>query len=331
MEKFLLALFCLTLPFESVARSANVISLSQNDENSPEKVNLRPIIGILTQPSDLGEDDELIRSVYVQFLESAGARVVPIRGKKPPEYYRSIFKKINGVFFPGGKSNTTCGPYYESGKAMYDLAIKANDEGDYFPIWGTCLGLELMTVLTSGKWLMTVTDSENMTIPLTLVQGYDESRLLKNIPSNILRYLVSEPVTQNNHEFSLLVKDYMANHKLKNFYKVLATNHGRDRREFVSLIESYKYPFYASQWHPEKNAFMWTVNAAIDHSLHAIKVTQYFADFFVNEARKNYHHFDSAEEEVGQMIENYKRKPAGDTSFIVRYFFNYTQPLRYKK
>ena len=27
---------------------------------------------------------------------------------------------------------------------MLNLAIESNKKGDYFPIWGTCLGLEVM-------------------------------------------------------------------------------------------------------------------------------------------------------------------------------------------
>jgi len=29
---------------------------------------------------------------------------------------------------------------------LYKLAIKANDEGEYFPVWGTCLGFEFMLI-----------------------------------------------------------------------------------------------------------------------------------------------------------------------------------------
>ncbi|GFS15086.1 gamma-glutamyl hydrolase [Elysia marginata] len=291
---------------------------------SQNRVNNRPIIGILTEPSFSKYGDEYIRSAYVQYLESAGARVVPIRGKQPPEYYTSLFKKINGVLFPGGGANTTHGPYYESGKAMYELAIKANDQGDYFPIWGTCLGLELFTVLTAKKWLLASTDSENLTLPLTFAEGYRHSHIFKNMPDDILTYLNTEPVTQNNHKYSMLTKDFKASSSLSKFYQVLSTNHGRDNLEFVSLMEAYKYPFYASQWHPEKNVFLWSANSAINHDFHAIRVSQYMANFFVNEARKSTHQFDSAQEEAREMIENYVRKFVPTTSFIASYYFNYT-------
>lgn len=42
-----------------------------------------------------------------------------------------------------------------------------------------------------------------------------------------------------------------------------------------------KYPVYAVQWHPEKNNFVWTSKAHINHDANAVRVSQYFADFFV--------------------------------------------------
>ena len=44
-----------------------------------------------------------------------------------------------------------------------------------------------------------------------------------------------------------------------------------------------KYPFFATQWHPEKIQFEWEPKAAIDHSPDAIRVGQYMANFFVNQ------------------------------------------------
>jgi len=34
----------------------------------------------------------------------------------------------------------------KAGAYLIDLAIEANDAGDYFPVWGTCLGYELMLI-----------------------------------------------------------------------------------------------------------------------------------------------------------------------------------------
>ena len=51
----------------------------------------------------------------------------------------------------------------------------------------------------------------------------------------------------------------------------------------ILLSSAYRYPIYGSQWHPEKIAFVWKTSLAIDHSLHAQRVAQYMANFFVSE------------------------------------------------
>lgn len=49
-----------------------------------------------------------------------------------------------------------------------------------------------------------------------------------------------------------------------------------------------KYPFYGTQFHPEKNIYEWTRDEKINHSPDAVRAAQYMANFFVNEARKAY-------------------------------------------
>ena len=49
---------------------------------------------------------------------------------------------------------------------------QANDNGDYFPLWGTCLGFELLSVLTSGTdAVLSAVDAENISLPLDFVPG----------------------------------------------------------------------------------------------------------------------------------------------------------------
>ncbi len=42
---------------------------------------------------------------------------------------------------------------------------------------------------------------------------------------------------------------------------------------YISTMESKKYPYTATQWHPEKNAFEWGDKLHIPHSRGAIEVT----------------------------------------------------------
>lgn len=53
--------------------------------------------------------------------------------------------------------------------------FQANDRGDYFPVWGTCLGFEQLTVLTSGQRALTRTNTSGVCLPLNLTAGMDAS------------------------------------------------------------------------------------------------------------------------------------------------------------
>ena len=104
------------------------------------------------------------------------------------------------------------------------------------------------------------------------------------------------------------------------------TNKDREGLEFISTVEAYKYSIYATQWHPEKNVYEWqkvdgVPYEAINHSPDAILISQYMADFFVQETRKSTHKFDDPNTEQASLIWNY---PAVATSgnFVQEYFFD---------
>jgi gamma-glutamyl hydrolase len=56
------------------------------------------------------------------------------------------------LLLPGGAAefNATDG-YATAGWELYKLAKLKNDAGIYFPVWGTCLGFELLAFLSPNK------------------------------------------------------------------------------------------------------------------------------------------------------------------------------------
>ena len=74
-------------------------------------------------------------------MEAAGARAVPIHYTADEATLQTLAASVNGILLPGGGvslSNTST--YYKAGKTLYDAAVKFNDAGHPYPIWGTCLG-----------------------------------------------------------------------------------------------------------------------------------------------------------------------------------------------
>ena len=41
--------------------------------------------------------------------------------------------------------------YYIAAKSLWDMALAANAKGDFFPIWGTCLGFQTVSIMASGN------------------------------------------------------------------------------------------------------------------------------------------------------------------------------------
>ncbi|XP_028414897.1 gamma-glutamyl hydrolase-like [Dendronephthya gigantea] len=247
-----------------------------------------------------------IPASYVKFLEASGARVVPIFNNLTEDETKKLFYSINGAVFPGGKVNMLTSGYTNVSRTIFELAKATYDEGGYFPIMGMCLGHHILAMLVNGNTDDRVpTDSQNMTAPLNLPENYRDSKLFRDIPQERLRIFNGTLITSHFHIFSFPIKLFQESKELKDFYRVLTTNIDRRGVEFVSTMEARKYPFYSTQWHPEKPAFEWASEKAIPHFQESIELSQYFSNFFVQEARLSKNRFSSQKEENVAMIYNH--------------------------
>ncbi|XP_019730977.1 gamma-glutamyl hydrolase isoform X2 [Hippocampus comes] len=286
---------------------------SRNDE---------PIIGILAQDLSTPKENQnaYIAASYVKFLEAAGARVVPIMINQTDEEYRRLFKSINGVLFPGGGASIFSSGYQRSSKIFYEMALEANRRGDYFPIWGTCLGLEQLFLLTNGVSLLTRTNTTAVSLPLKFTKEAKGSRMFQGFPPELMDALALEPLTENSHRWSLAMEAFNSSNTLTSFYKVLSTNTD-GKTEFLSTVEAFDYPIYGTQWHPEKNAFEWR-RPFVAHTPSGVRVTFFMAEFFVSEARKNFHRFATEDEENQALIYNFSPvKSSAKSIFEQIYYF----------
>ncbi|CAG9861991.1 unnamed protein product [Phyllotreta striolata] len=273
--------------------------------------NETPIIGILSQPDyDYGYDT-VIAASYVKYLESAGARVLPIWINQTVDYYERVVQYTNGVLFPGGSANFTLpGGYGETARTLYKLAKEANDKNEHYPIWGTCLGFEVLPYAQTGTDAVVTCSVPHGSFTLDFKGDYRNSRLYSPLPLELLDVLTGENVTYNSHHFCL-TESGLARRGIASDWHVLSTNTDAAGLKFISSMEHREYPFYGTQFHPEKNNFEFKPDEGFAHSLRSVLVSQYFADFFVSEARKNDHRFPDRSLESRSLIYNYCPKFTG--------------------
>lgn len=66
-------------------------------------------------------------------------------------------------------------------------------------------------------------------------------------------------------------------------FRILSLNNDSTKIRFISSLEHVTLPFYALQFHPEKNLYEWIKKKNIPHGKDSTIIAQYFANFFVNE------------------------------------------------
>jgi len=277
----------------------------------------RPIVAVLSQELSRSlrtayqneNYTSYIGAAYVKYVEMAGARVVPVLIDQDDDYYKMIFKKTNGLLIPGGAANILDSGYQRAAQKLWELSINAQENsGDYYPIWGTCLGFELIAYFTNDYVdVRTSCWSQNRALSLNFTDGFENTRIMTQMPPVVKDILETENVTINFHRYCVSPETLKTSESMSEFWTIISTNHDDNGTEFVSLFESKKYPIWGSQFHPEKNQFEWALKYdEIPHEQPAIDISLYFANFFVQQCRKNGHRFEDRTDEEEHLIYNYK-------------------------
>lgn len=146
--------------------------------------------------------------------------------------------------------NILCQPtdftrYYETASLLLSLALEYGQ-----PLWGTCLGFQMISDLIAGADVLSDFDSENLSLSLELTPAAQTSRLLGNAPPDVLFTLTSVNTTTNWHMYGVTPEDFAAKVAAKGMVS-LSINEDRAGIAFVSTMEHTTAPIYATQWHPE--------------------------------------------------------------------------------
>jgi len=308
---------------------ALVLFVNFQPSSQAECNNERPIIGVLAQKCKGNRavfGDQYFSASYVKWVESGGARVVPVKINQTDAYYERLFSSLNGILFPGGGQDLLASGYANAARFFFKRSMQAFDEGDYFPVWGTCLGFEELLVLAIEERKL---DRINGTRGVSMTTKFRdvESRLEKGIDSRTKNTLETQNATSHFHKWGMMVNTFEETDGIKDIFKIVSTAKDKNQDEFVDIIEGNKYPFYGVQFHPEKNAYEWKqrIASGIPHSPASIMASQALSYFFISECRRSCHAFKSEDEENKNLIYNFRPIETSvslDSVFQQCYFFN---------
>lgn len=141
---------------------------------------------------------------------------------------------MHRVLFPGGGIWNTfyrSDGYAEAGTHIFQIAKELNDNGVYFPLFGTCLGFQLLLYTSNeNKSCRRICSSVNQSLPLHFSKGlhqncsyfssfnenylsfqnyspdYKNSRMYGLAPESVINILKNDPVTPNFHIYCLTQK-----------------------------------------------------------------------------------------------------------------------------
>ncbi|XP_026847452.1 gamma-glutamyl hydrolase [Drosophila persimilis] len=258
---------------------------------------------------------------YVKQLEAAGAHVVPVWIGHNRSYYDSLMNQLNGILLPGGavfidEADRQSRPdltndCVRTADLIYQLAMERNngagDPEGYFPLWGTCLGMQLLLInAAQSTKVRTKCQSMRKALPVCLTEDYRQSKLFMDLPE--------ECFASHQHGYCI-TRESLQEYGLTADWQPLALQKDPAGCEFVSLIEHRRFPIFGCQFHPERAAFE-QLYACEDtssqaHSREGIELSERLAGRFVDACRRNRNRFASAEAKSRHLIWNWQPEFCG--------------------
>jgi len=115
----------------------------------------------------------------------------------------------------------------------------------------------------------------------------EDTKMFRDMGEDAYKF-EQDPMTLNSHSYSVDPNKFTTDESLSTFYKLTSVSYTPvEGNAFGATIEAYDYPFFGTQFHPEKTMDMFNDDTGINHSWESIRLNRYFTDKFMSYARQN--------------------------------------------
>ena len=250
-----------------------------------------PIVGILTlhvtKNHHYPSKSSYFYTSYAKWLEESGIRWIPILLYDSQKTIRKKLENVNGVLLTGGAeplgSEAHPSRYSRVLRTIVDYAEQKNDEGIRFPIFGICMGFEgLLSTLTHHQAKLRDIENDNKSLGITFTPECSSSFLNTTFSMDDLKSIQEKNLFYFHHSHGFMLDDLNKIPYVRKNIKILGTNGDSDKGEILTIFEHMFYPFFATQFHPEKIQFEYFDEAKINNSDLAIQTARKMSKLFKN-------------------------------------------------
>lgn len=287
-----------------------------------------PTIAIVANPKPENAEyatESYVDAQYVRWIEQSAANVIVIQPWFERRNIDEILTKVNGVLIQGGSRDLRLEGQYESLVKYITWKIMElfDKENKAIPLWGTCQGFELFHVIFANTMeVLGHFRAENIRTPLAQVDNVD-SLMYRNFSDKEIFDLTHKDTTAQFHHLGISADMYDKYPKLKEIFKITAYGKDLDGKMYVASVEGIRYPIYSLQFHPEMISYHKFETRGIPQTSEAVKISQNFSNFFIQQTLLNDNHMTINEMKEYQLINTFTEVAI---YFKEDYYFLYKKP-----
>ena len=243
-----------------------------------KKIDSKPIFGILSLPEPIDDNttfvNESIDGAYINWLESAGAIVLPLHVWYSQSELKDILDQINGVLLQGSFRLLNFSSKWEiNARYIFNYTIE-----NHLPIYGICFGFRILNIFMSknDSCMIRMRNHGNHNIELIPNVG-KKSNLFSLFKEKDFESFEKNNTTVFIHRFGITPEMFYNEKNLVENYILTSFGYDLDGVKFIDSIENNELNIYGTQFHPEKTPFLRMKKYKRNHDNDSLRRSQLLA------------------------------------------------------